>query len=73
MNSNTLKKVTSFMSVNVDGIDKIIYTFSEIDGKTGKEIIGNEKRNFYVVDDCVAEAVKTIRDHILDSQLSEEG
>lgn len=71
MNNNIIRKVTSFMALNVDGIDKIVYTYSEIDSDTGKEITGNKKRNFYAVSKEVSEAINVIKDHILQNQLGD--
>ncbi len=69
MNGNTIRKITSFMALNVDGIDKIVYTYSEIDAETGKEITGNQKRNFYVVSKEVSDAVNLVKNYILQNQL----
>lgn len=59
------------MALNVDGIDKIVYTYSEIDSDTGKEITGNQKKNFYAVSKEVSEAINVIKDHILQNQLGD--
>ena len=72
MNDNIIRKVTSFMALNVDGIDKIVYTDSEINADTGKEIIGNQKRNFYAVSKEVSDAINVIRNYILENQLGDE-
>ena len=69
MNGNTIRKITSFMALNVDGIDKIVYTYSEIDAETGKEITGNQKKNFYVVSKEVSDAVNLVKNYILQNQL----
>lgn len=71
MSSNIIKKVTSFMALNVDGIDKIVYTYSEIDADTGKEITGNQKKNFYAVSGEVQTAINTIKNYILENQLGD--
>lgn len=71
MNGNTIRKVTSFMALNVDGIDKIVYTYSEIDAETGKEITGNQKKNFYVVSKEVSDAVNLVKNYILQNQLGD--
>ena len=71
MNNNIIRKVTSFMALNVDGIDKIVYTYSEIDSDTGKEIIGNQKKNFYAVSKEVSDAIDLIKNYILQNQLGD--
>lgn len=71
MNNNIIRKVTSFMALNVDGIDKIVYTYSEIDLETGKEIIGNQKKNFYAVSKEVSDAIDVIKNYILQNQLGD--
>lgn len=69
MSSNTICRVTSFMALNVDGIDKIVYTYSEIDSDTGEEIVGNQKKNFYAVSNEVSDAINVIKKYILENQL----
>ena len=59
------------MALNVDGIDKIVYTYSEIDAETGKEITGNQKKNFYVVSKEVSDAVNLVKNYILQNQLGD--
>lgn len=72
MNNNIIRKVTSFMALNVDGIDKIVYTHSAIDANTGKEIVGNQKGNFYAVDEDVSNAIDVIKKYILKNQLEDK-
>lgn len=72
MNNNIIRKVTSFMALNVDGIDKIVYTHSAIDVNTGKEIVGNQKGNFYAVDEDVSNAIDVIKKYILKNQLEDK-
>ena len=57
------------MALNVDGIDKIVYTYSEIDSDTGEEIVGNQKKNFYAVSNEVSDAINVIKKYILENQL----
>lgn len=68
----SIKRITSFMWLNIDGVDKIVFTFSEFDASSGKELINNEKRNFYIVDESVAESIENIKNYILRNQLGNE-
>lgn len=59
-----MKQLSSFAVLNIDGGDRVSYTFNEIDPDTGDPVSTNNKGNFYVVDPALAEHIKTIRDYI---------
>lgn len=59
-----MKQLSSFMVLNIDGGDRISYTFNEINGETGEPISTNNKGNFYVVDEELRAHINAIRDYI---------
>jgi hypothetical protein len=59
------------MILNVDGGDRVTYTYNEIDGNTGEIISRNNKGNFYVVDDELKGHIDAIRDFIKDNKLND--
>lgn len=66
-----MKQLSSFMVLNIDGGDRVSYTYNEIDDSTGEPIRRNNKGNFYIVDDELKEHVKAIRDFIKDNKLND--
>lgn len=66
-----MKQLSSFMVLNIDGGDRVSYTYNEIDDNTGEPISRNNKGNFYVVDNELKEHVKAIRDFIKDTKLND--
>lgn len=66
-----MKQLSSFMILNVDGGDRVTYTYNEIDGNTGEIISRNNKGNFYVVDDELKGHINAIRDFIKDNKLND--
>lgn len=59
-----MKQLSSLMILNVDGGDRISYTYNEINEETGEPISTNNKKNFYVVDQELAVHINAIRDYI---------
>lgn len=59
-----MKQLSSFMVLNIDGGDRISYTFDEIDDETGDAISQNNKRNFFVVDTELAAHIEAVRAYI---------
>lgn len=66
-----MKRLSSFMVMNVDGGDKISYTYNEINGETGESISENNKRSFYVLDETLKSHINAIRDYIRENKLEE--
>lgn len=66
-----MKQLSSFMALNIDGGDRVTYTYNDIDDNTGEPISRNNKGNFYVVDDKLREHIKAIRDFIKDNKLND--
>lgn len=67
-----MKQLSSFMTLNINGGDRISFTFDEIDDTTGEPISTNNKQSFYVVDAEIKSHVEAIRKYIRDNKLSEE-
>ena len=60
----TIKQLSSFMVLNVNGGDRLSYTYDEIDDETGEPISQNNKKSFYVVDSGLKADIESIRDYI---------
>ena len=65
----TIKQLSSFMALAVNGGDRISFTFDEIDSDTGDLIDGNQKQSFFVVDDGLRGHIDAIRDYIREHKL----
>lgn len=59
-----MKQLSSFMVLNIDGGDRLSYTYNEINDETGEPVSTNNKKNFYVVDSELKAHIKAIRDYI---------
>ena len=68
----TIKQLASFAVLNVNGGQRISYTFDEIDADTGDVISSNQKGSFYVVDDTLKSEIEDIRTYIQEHRLNEE-
>lgn len=65
-----LKQLSSFMVLNVNGGDRITYTFDEIDSETGEPISMNNKASFFVVDEALKEHINAVRNYIRNEKLA---
>lgn len=66
-----MKQLSSFMALNVNGGDRISYTFDEVDENTGDLISTNNKESFFVVNETLRGYVDAIRNYIRENRLSE--
>lgn len=66
-----MKQLSSFMVLNIDGGDRVSYTYNEIDDNTGEPIRLNNKGNFYVVDDELKGHIDAIRNFVKDNKLND--
>lgn len=66
-----MKQLSSFMALNVNGGDRISFTFDEIDAETGEPISTNNKQSFYVVDEGLRGHINAVRAWIRENKLSE--
>ncbi len=67
--ANTIKQLASFAVLNVNGGDRITYTYDEIDAETGEMISSNNKGNFFAVDSALKKNINAIRTYISDNKL----
>ena len=67
-----MKQLSSFMALNVNGGDRISYTYDVIDADTGDLVSSNVKESFFVVDEDLRGLVNDIRDWIRENKLAEE-
>lgn len=65
-----IKRLSSFLVVNIGGGDRVSYTYDEINEETGEPISQNNKKSFYVVDEELENSIKEIRDYIKNNKLS---
>lgn len=67
-----IKQLASFAVLNVNGGERVSYTYDEIDADTGDMISPNQKGSFFCVDDDLRTNIENIRTYIIDHKLSEE-
>lgn len=67
--ANTIKQLASFAVLNVNGGDRITYTYDEIDAETGEMISSNNKGNFFAVDSALKKNINAIRTYISENKL----
>lgn len=66
-----MKQLSSFMVLNVNGGDRVSFTYDEINDETGEPISTNNKKNFFVVDATLRSHIEAIRDYIRENKLGE--
>lgn len=64
-----MKQLSSLMVLNVNGGDRVTYTYDEINDETGEPISQNNKKSFYVVDETLRMSINAIREYIRDNKL----
>lgn len=64
-----IKQLSSFMALNVNGGDRISYTYDTIDADTGDVIETNTKESFFVTDSGLRASVEAVRDYIREHRL----
>ncbi len=64
-----MKRLSSFMTLNINGGDRISFTFDEIDDSTGEAISTNNKQSFFVVDKKLTSHINAIRKYIRENKL----
>lgn len=58
-----MKLLSSFMALNVNGTDRISFTYDEIN-EEGAPLSQNNKESFYAVDSELISHINAIRDYI---------
>ena len=69
--ANTIKQLASFAVLNVNGGDRVTYTYDEIDADTGDMVSANNKGSFFAVDSALKGRITGIRNYIIENKLSE--
>ena len=69
--ANTIKQLASFAVLNVNGGDRVTYTYDEIDADTGDMISTNNKGSFFAVDSALKGKITSVRNYIVENKLSE--
>lgn len=64
----TIKQLASFAVLNVNGGDRISYTYDEIDAETGDVVSSNNKGSFFAVDSTLKSRISEIRQYIADNK-----
>lgn len=65
-----MKQLSSFMALNVNGGDRLSFTYDVIDENTGDLIDSNAKESFFVVDETLRSHIEAIRDFIREHKLT---
>ena len=66
-----IKQLASFAVLNVNGGQRVTFTYDEISAETGDVISQNNKGNFYAVDQTLLQNIESIRTYIQEHKLSE--
>ena len=69
--ANTIKQLASFAVLNVNGGDRVTYTYDESDAETGDMISSNNKGSFFAVDASLKSKITQLRNYIIENKLSE--
>lgn len=59
------------MVLNINGGDRISYTYDEINEESGEPVSTNNKKNFYAVDEELKSHIDAIRDYIKNNKLKD--
>jgi len=66
-----MKQISSFMALNVNGGDRVSFTYDTINDETGDMIDTNTKESFFVVDEELRSHINAIRDYIRQHKLAD--
>lgn len=66
-----IKQLASCAVLNVNGGERISYTYDEIDADTGDMISPNQKGSFFCVDADLKAAIDSMRSYIIEHKLTE--
>ena len=69
--ANTIKQLASFAVLNVNGGERVSFTYDEIDAETGDMISSNNKGSFFAVDADLKKDIEDIRAYIQEHKLAE--
>ena len=66
-----MKQLSSFMVLNINGGDRISFTYDEINSENGELISSNNKKSFYVVDQNLSSAIEQVREYLKQNKLGD--
>jgi len=64
-----MKQLSSFIVLNINGGDRVSFTFDEINENTGELTSSNNKASFYAVDSVLKQHIEAIRSYIREKKL----
>ena len=64
-----IKQLASFVVLNVNGGDRLTYTYDEIDADSGDVVSSNNKGSFFAVDASLKADIENVRDYIRENKL----
>lgn len=67
----TIKQLASFAVLNVNGGERVSFTYDEIDAESGDMISSNNKGNFFAVDADLKTNIESIRTYIQEHKLAD--
>lgn len=67
----TIKQLASFAVLNVNGGNRVSFTYDEINAETGDVISSNNKGSFFAVDANLKSHIEDIRTYIAEHKLAE--
>lgn len=66
-----IKQLATFAVININGGDRLTFTYDTIDETTGEPVSRNEKESFYAVDPELQYHINEIRNYIRKNKLSD--
>lgn len=66
-----MKQLSSFAVLNINGGDRVSFTYDEINETTGEPISTNNKQSFYAVNDELKGHIEAIKDFIRENKLDD--
>lgn len=65
-----MKQLSSFLVLNVNGGDRVSYTYDTLNDETGEIVGDNSKESFFVVDEELRGHINAIRAYIRENKLA---
>ena len=65
-----MKQLSSFLVLNVNGGDRVSYTYDTLNDETGEIVGDNSKESFFVVDEQLRSHINAIRSYIRENKLA---
>lgn len=65
----TIKQLSSFLALSVNGGDRVSYTYDVIDAETGEVVDANVKESFFVTTEELRAHLNGVRDYIRENKL----